>query len=332
MNIQAKIKKEIIDNNPFIKNIVYECHTECSNELWTEILVFININYVKGIRYRVDTVKLFADNGLVHIFRYCGKIIGTAITKRSTLMIGKQKFTGVEGNFLCIQESLTKMNIGKYVMATIMFETCVRVENFQISYCTVSYQITTKVCFTRSFYHYPINDQYLYNAGFMVDTPNKPKHIKYKTAYKLDVSPDIEKIYAFYMDYQDKTFDIYQVLTLDEFSRMFNTQCLLQFVVTDNTGNICGYFCFVDVSSILSKDGNDFTIKNKTLYMAAYKGNVYHLLHFVLNRIKDTDVITFQDFLQIDYPRLGCVSGNGKLHQVIYNYRPIHTSSSLVTI
>lgn len=354
-----KVNKEI-EINRFQLDYKVFSHTELTDEKCYSILDFINKNYVTStddsfkLIYTLELFKFYIHGALVLEFYPKNKhdtVVGYIVGKKSNLMVKNTEINTSEVNFLCVIPRLRSLGLSSYMINVITREIVVNYD-INTAHYTISAKIKSPHFGDKSFYHRLINPSQLIKTQFIseefddvLNTSNvfnvsknfvSTHTITYLHNQEIDESL-LSVLYDRYMTYCQKTYHIYEDISLDEFRRTFYNSAFHHFIIYKNE-NIVSYVCLfrLDAHNTETKESQ----KSGYYYYMFFEEDIYlkNVLEFINKFIYDNqifDVITFSDIFDIDYKLLKCIKGSGGLRYYLYNMicNPIENNKNgLITI
>jgi hypothetical protein len=330
-----KLDYTVYDNvnaNP-TENINYE-----------KILNFINNNYVSSIDgtnkllYTIDLLKFYCRNSIIIEFYppNTKNIIGCIIGKKEQICLYSDITDIIEINFLCISSKLRKLNLGGYIINILVKEGIIHT-NIGACYYTLSKQTNSKYYAKKKFYHRMININNLVNGKFindenidMYEYKKKFNKFLYKNSFKnnkvcyinnnLDLNSDLNKnlineLYTKLIDYNKKTYDIYESINIVEFTETFKNNDFHHFIIKNNTDTIINYVCMYRLDNYNTE--TNFRYTNGYLYYMFFDSSILdslELIHEYIYTNKIFDLITFADIFNCDLSLINITHGSGLLY------------------
>jgi hypothetical protein len=357
-NNKIKLDYTVINNINNDKNIDYDT-----------LLDFINNNYVDSddgpnkLLYTKDLLKFYCKNTLIIEFYPINKknIIGCIMGKKQKLNINSNSknnlFDIKEVNFMCLSKKLRKLNLGAYIIYVLMRESTLH-NNICISYYTLSTETKSKYYAKKHFFHRLINIETLVNTQF-IDTneinnendinnykkiynnfiytkefkDNKIVYINNNLDLDLDLNKDlIQNLYTKILEYNSNTYDIYEILNIDDYTDTFKNNSFHHFIIKNNDNDIItNYVCMFRLDSI--NKNNNLTYRNGYLYHMFFNKNnnddndnndnndnnnnnniknSFELIFEYIYKHEIFDVITYMDLFNFDL--INITPGTGYLY------------------
>ena len=356
-----KINKEITLNKYQIDYTVYKTLT--SDKL-NKILNFINTYYVSSndytfqLQYSKDLFLFFIHNALVIEFypkNNPSKIVGYIVGKKTPVYLYNKIFNSSEVNFLCVIPTLRKMGVSSY-MINVLSKEIILHYNITTSHYTISSQIKSHPFGTKQLYHRIINVPTLCHTKFIKNSSNFSDLVKtfnvfnynqtFKNSHYIkyihnsnDITSDfIQNLYIKYIKYAKDTYDVFNYISLEDFTQTFNNEMFYHFIIYNKNHKIISYICLFQLDSI--------NVYSRLIYRSGF---YYYMFFQNPNLIIDSlelvneyihnndifDVITFSDIFNIDPIPLKCIEGSCSLNYYFYNLQcpviPNH-KNGLITI
>jgi hypothetical protein len=135
----------------------------------------------------------------------------------------------------------------------------------------------------------------------------------------------INVLYNKYIDYAKKTYDVYEIITLQEFENTFNNDSFYHFILRKKESkDIISYICMFRLDTFNSQKNTGY--KGGYLYYMFFndnvkKENVIEYINEYIYKNSIFDVITFTDIFNFDYNNIKCISGTGLLRYYLFNMK-----------
>lgn len=319
-----------------------------------EILEFINKNYIGAndsdmykFIYTIDLLEFYCRDAIILEFypemdfiKLNDKIVGYIIGKPSNIYLGGDIIKTSESNFLCLVPKLRNLGLGPFIINSLTKEL---IDNWSIitSHYTISENIKSPYFGEKKFYNRYIN---LSKLGILNNEKyNKFEFPKYFCKWNIkyingDMKDDdkncIKVLYDKYIEYCKKTYEIFELIDLDEFSEVFNNKSFYNFIIYDSNGIIKGYVCLFKLD--LFNQSRDRLISNGYYYYMFFED--IRILEYVNKFMSDNDIfdlVTFSDIFDVNYDDIKCVKNNSMFRYYFYNIRcPVikNDKNGLITI
>lgn len=339
-----KITNELGTSKLQLDYTVFELH-QLEDEKISSIIQFIDTNYVSSdigdimYTYSKDLFKFCMKDAILVEFYPKNKtnIIGYILGKKCHISLYQNIFDSSSVDFLCILPKLRNMGVSSYMINVLTKEIIIHYPSIIGAHYTISAPIKSPSFGMKKFYHRIINVPTLCQAKFITDNVNqnqiielynkfiykyqfKKKHtIKYIHGDNSDKDLIIE-LYNKYITYADKTYDIYEKISLEEFTDSFDNKAFHHFIIYKR-GTIESYVCFFQLDSYNTVEKVSYSA-GFYYYMFFNKDDLVNNLEYIHEYIythKIFDLITFSDIFQIDYKKINCIQGSGFFKYYMYN-------------
>lgn len=362
---QEELLKKINDEISINKyQLDYTIYKSLTSEKLDKILYFINKYYVSSsdytfqLQYSKELFSFFIHNALIIEFypkNNPSKIVGYIIGKKTSVYLYNNIFFSSEVNFLCVIPTLRKMGVSSY-MINILSKEIILHYNITTSHYTISSQIKSPSFGTKQIYHRIINVPTLCHTKFIKNSSNFSDLVKTFNSFNYtqtsknshyikfihnstDITSEfIQDLYLKYIKYAKSTYDIFNYISLEEFTQTFNNDMFYHFIIYNKNHKITSYICLfrLDSMNVYSK----LTYRSGFYYYMffQYPQLIIDSLELVNEYIHNNDifdVITFSDIFNIDPIPLKCIDGSCSLGYYFYNLQcptiPNH-KNGLITI
>lgn len=323
-----KVQYEILDGN--------KLHIDKIDN----IVNFMNKNYVESsdesysLVYTPDLFSFYCKNSIILEFYPLNntKSIGYIIGKRSKVSLYNKILDTSEVNFLCIVPALRSLGLASYMINMLSREMILQYDIITSHY-TVSTPIKIPYFGEKTFYHRFINFDNLYKVNFMSNLQlglrnkfNFDKKLNYHVKYLNNVEPDsslVDNLYSKYLAFCKVTYDIYEIVSLDEFKRSFMNKMFHHFIVYKKN-KIMAYISLFRLDTMYKCIQT--SIKAGYYYYMFFDGklNITNCLEVVNKYIYDHsifDILTFTDIFDINYNDINCIKGSSYLRYYFYNMK-----------
>lgn len=330
-----------------------------------EILHFINHNYVTSsdnifkFVYTPELFRFYIHDSIIFEFYSSTykNIIGYIIGKPSNLNIEGENKSSVEVNFLCVASHLRKIGLSSFMINVLTKEIILQYKIYMAHYTTGTDLPIPHFC-KKQMYHRLINIPVLHKNKFFENIDqdllvqkfncfNYNTHLKnvYTIKYSCGCNDNstvisqkvIKELYNNYIAYSQKTYHVYECVSLDEFSRTFSNSAFHHFLLYKGQ-SVVSYICLFRLDTYNSQTDSNYS-SGFYYYMffddSEYICTYLELIHEYIYLHKIFDVITFSDIFDIDYNQIKCIKGTGELKYYFYNlkYKQIKSyKNGLVTI
>ena len=336
-----KLQYDILDGNKLDSNKI------------NKIVEFINKNYVESydesytLIYTSELFSFYCKDCIILEFTPLNNetIVGYVIGKKSNVCVFNSQFNTSEVNFLCIVPKLRSLGLASYMINVVSKEIINRYD-VVTSHYTISIPIKSPYFGEKTFYHRFLNLQNLQKAKFIEYINTKFTTFNYNKNFGklctiqlingLDENIDlISTLYDNYKSYCKKTYDIYEIVSYEEFKRSFSNKMFYHFIIYNNS-NIVGYVCIFRLDTLNVK--LNYSIKTGYYYYMFFNENVVDCLEYVNQYIYNQDIfdiLTFTDIFDIDYSSINCIKGSSMLRYYYYNFKVPNISNiknGLITI
>ena len=332
----------------------YKIYNNINNNIdidYDTIINFINTNYVNSnyvnskdelfkFVYTKDLLKFYCRDAIIIEFYPANnkKIIGYIIGRREKLSIYSNIVDNCEINFLCITQKLRNLYLGAYIINILIKEVVIQ-WNIAVFNYTLGKQTKSKYYANKNFFHRLINIETLVNVNFINNInineyKKKYNNFIYTKKFKdntimyinnnlnLDVELNkdlIQNLYTKILEYKANTYDIYDLLNINDFTETFKNNAFHHFIIKDND-IIINYICMYRLDSI--NQHNNLTYKNGYLYYMFFNkndidndiniNNSLELIFEYIYKQEIFDVITFADIFNFDITNI--IQGSGILY------------------
>lgn len=346
-----------IENSRFKLKYKVLYSKDVSREKMIEILDFININYIGAYDsnsykfiYTIDLFEFYCRDAMILEFypELNDKIVGYIIGKPSEIYLYGNIIKTSESNFLCLVPKLRNLGLGPFIINSLTKEF---INNWSIitSHYTISEKIKSPFFGEKKFCNRYINLNNLYNSGYISLTTDiikkysKFEFPKYFSKWDIkyingDIKEDdkecIKVLYDKYIEYCKKTYEIFELIDLDEFSDVFYNKSFYNFIIYDSNGIIKGYVCLFKLD--LFNPSRERLISNGYYYYIFFDD--IRILEYVNKFICDNDIfdlVTFSDIFDVNYDDIKCVKNSSMFRYYFYNIRcPVikNDKNGLITI
>lgn len=347
VSLKTMIGKEIDDHKIKLDYKIQNYNQSFDN---SELLDFINKNYVSLFNYFLYyTEELFnqwlqpCKNDYMIIKFYPKnntQLVGLIIGKRIKLYIKGIELYTLEVNFLCLIPKLRNMNIAPLMINILTKECLVNFENVRTAFYSIHKRLQVPHFCNVNFYHIPINyalltemklidklKEKMYFNNFLINK-NKETDTIYLNSCSLD-DDSIKNLYAKIYDYNKRNYDVYKIISLDEFANGFKNNKLHHFFIYNENSEIINYLCFFALDTIRYENSITQICKNGYYYYGFYKETSLEYIEtsFIkvldkIHRKKIFDMITVYNNQKLhNSNKIDIREGNGKLNYYLYNYK-----------
>ena len=326
---------------------------ELSRNKMLKILEFINNNYIGAYEsdsykfiYTIELLEFYCRDAIILEFYIDlnSVIVGYVIGKSSKVYLCGNIINTSESNFLCLLPKLRNLGLGPFIINSLGKEV---IDNLSIatSHYTVSDRINSPFFSEKIFYNRYINLDNLYNAGYILNNVNKrynkfefPRYFcKWNIKYiNGDIKEEDKKIikvlYEKYIEYCKKTYDIFELIDLEEFSDVFFNKSFYNFIIYNLEGVIIGYVCLFRLDLLDLKN----VIRNGYYYYMFFED--IRILEYINKFMYDNDIldlVTFSDIFNVNYDDIKCVRAGSIFRYYFYNIKcPVikNYKNGLITI
>ena len=359
--------KEIENSTIQLDYTVY-CEQKTPNIIdYQSITEFINKHYlnndIQSTIYTIDLIKFYSKDCLIIEFYPKGTktIVGYVFGRKHKISIYNNIVNTLEVNFLCIIPKLRSINIATYIINIITRE-CVINYNIAIAEYTVNRKIKSPYFSEKYFYHNPINISKLYQLEFLDQRNNITLYIEKFNKFKYDInfknshtiqyinngidyftkktidSNIIKELYEKLINYNKKTYDIFEYIDYEYYSDTFKYNDFHHFIIRNINNEITNYIliykleCYKKIKKIKFTNGYFYNMFfNKT---DDIQNSIALINEFIYNYMI-FDLITIIDIFNFDYKLINFLLGNDVLRYYYFNMNmsPIYNyKNNLITL
>ena len=302
----------------------------------TKILSFINQHYVTSdtlrLIYSKNLFVFFTSHSIILEFYLQDSIVGYIIGKPCNLMIQNNPVLSLEVNFLCLAEPYRNMGLASYMINVLSKESLIQFNNISTAHYTISTSIKSPYFSKKNYYHRPLHISKLMNAQFLNKSYNYTPYttfnipLDFKNTYTIthlnsNVKSSVIKIlYDSYIQYCQKTYEIYNHISFDEFQSSFFNDAFYHFIILDNKGRICSYISLFLITNL--NIHNNITFINGHYYYMFFNSDIpftLELLHEYIYQYQLCDVVSFCDIFNFDYKKIKAIQGSASLKYYLFN-------------
>lgn len=302
------------------------------------IIRFINDHYSNdglSLRYSTNLFSYYTQNAIIIEFypRNKTNVIGYIVGSKITLNIFNNTYDSAGVNFLCLVPTLRNMRLSSYMINVLTKEIIHHFPTIKMAHYTISSNISSPCFGKKNFYHRVLNVPKLCEAGFTEEQDtNKLQAIynvfeydyKYGKQHHILYNPNdiniITQLYTKYNNYIRTNYDIFEEITLDEFTMTFSNKAFHHFVVYRNDV-IKSYVCMFELEVYNTNNQKGY----KTgffYYMFFVDEDIVNTLEYIHEYIFKNDILdltTYTDIFKVNHKKLKCVEGSGALNYYLYN-------------
>jgi len=357
-----KLETEISESKTQLDYIVYNGQ-ELSESKMKDILMFINKYYLTSncktysLIYTYELLHFYCKNALIIEFypKNTNKQnntvpIGYIFGKKTNIKIYGNEFSCLEVNFLCIMPVLRKLKLSSYMINILSKECIIKYDDITLACYTIQAEINSPSFCQKQFYHRLLSIETLRNCQFLPSDIDMNLFKKVHNTFKYNIecksqfrikyiyngmndntpvdSNLIKILYEKYIEYSSKTYDIYQNISFEEFSKTFYNKSFYHFIIyKDDT--IVSYICMfrIDVLNSIT----NLIYRNGYLYYMFFeenhntkllnKQNYLEFIHEFIYHNNIFDLTSFTDIFDIDYNIVKCIPGSGTLSYYLFNMK-----------
>jgi hypothetical protein len=345
------IAKDFNHSNMFLQYKIYWTNDDVSRYKMKSIVKFINTNYISSndliykLHYSTDLIKFYYDDPDTFIMEFSffsnpAVVIGYIIGKKEMIVInGSDPFEILEANFLCLLPKFRNRGLTACMLNILIVETVLEF-NIGIAHYTISSPIKSPHYCHKKVFHRPINIPLLVKTKFFNKDTDVDLYKKFYNSFDYAVkdsvrvkmvSGDLDKklikyLYTKYLNYCKKTYDIYELVSEDKFTKTFTYKSFYNFVIKDNTNTIVAYTCFYRLDTKNTDLYINSSYKNGYLYYTFFNSNdkdhIISVLEAVAMYIYSNgifDILTYVDIFDfVTYSKI--IEGSGELKYYLFNY------------
>jgi len=345
------INREIENSRVKLDYVVYnESTTEVPYE---NITNFINKNYIvneyRNSIYTIELIKFYSKDCLIIEFYPPNKktAVGYVFGRRHKISIFDNIIDTLEVNFLCIIPSLRSMNLATYMINVISRE-CVINYNIPTAHYTVGKEIRSPFFSEKKIYRRFINILKLYDIKYINTAYNISLYMNKLTRFlytkdfnnlhsmqyinnnvdffskeKFDNNSDlIKELYDKLINYNKKTYDIFECITFENYIDTHNCKDFHHFIIRNNDNKILNYFLILNIETHNKTYKRNYT--NGYFYNMFFNSaddiiNSIELVNEFIYSYKLFDMTTIIDIFDIDYRLLNIYETDETLKYYFFN-------------